>query len=96
MCGRYQRGGDKQRIAEAFNLGNVDGLAVDVPPDYNAAPGSMQPVIVWDEQFGARTLSMMFWKFLPPYVTDSQEGGRRHDSRPRRQTTEKPNVARIL
>jgi hypothetical protein len=29
----------------------------------------MQPVIVWDQQFGMRTLSM-FWKFLPPYVTD--------------------------
>jgi putative SOS response-associated peptidase YedK len=38
--------------------------------DYNASPGSTQPVIVWDEQFGTRTLSMMFWKFLPQYVTD--------------------------
>ena len=69
MCGRYQRRADKQRIAEAFQLGNVDGLAFEFAPDYNAAPGSMQPVIVWDEQFGMRTLSMMFWKFLPPYVT---------------------------
>jgi len=28
MCGRYQRRSDKQRIAEAFALGNVDGLAL--------------------------------------------------------------------
>ena len=73
MCGRYQRRADKQRIAEAFHLGNIDGLAVDVLPDYNASPGSMQPVIIWDEQFGMRTLSMMFWKFLPPYVTDPKK-----------------------
>jgi hypothetical protein len=33
----------------------------------------MRPVIVWDEQFGMRTLSMMFWKFLPPYVTDPKK-----------------------
>ena len=37
MCGRYQRRSDKQRIAEAFYLGNVDGLPLDFPPDYNAA-----------------------------------------------------------
>jgi putative SOS response-associated peptidase YedK len=73
MCGRYQRRADKQRIAEAFHLGNVDGLALELAPDYNASPGSIQPVIVWDDQFGMRTLSMMFWKFLPPYVTDPKK-----------------------
>lgn len=75
MCGRYQRRSDKQRLAAAFQLGDVDGLAVGLTPDHNAAPGSMQPVIFWDEQFGVRTLSMMFWKFLPPYVTDPKRVG---------------------
>jgi putative SOS response-associated peptidase YedK len=70
MCGRYQRHSDKQRIVEAFHLGNVDGLALEFPPDYNAAPQSFQPVIVWDRQFGTRSPHMMFWLFLPPYVTD--------------------------
>ena len=73
MCGRYQRRSDKQKIAEAFHLGNVDGLALDFPPDYNAAPQSTQPVIVWDETTGTRTLHMMFWRFLPPYVTDPKK-----------------------
>ena len=73
MCGRYQRRSDKQRIAEAFHLGNVDGLALDFPPDYNAAPQSTQPVMVWDEATGTRTLHMMFWRFLPPYVTDPKK-----------------------
>jgi putative SOS response-associated peptidase YedK len=73
MCGRYQRRADKQKIAEAFQLGNVDGLALEFAPDYNAAPQSMQPVIVWDEAGGMRVLQMMFWRFLPPFVTDPKK-----------------------
>lgn len=74
MCGRYQRRADKQRIAEAFALGDVHGLAltsdVDLAPNYNVAPQTMQPVIVWDQAAGTRVLHMMFWRFLPPFVTD--------------------------
>lgn len=73
MCGRYQRRSDKQRIAEAFALGNVDGLALELAPDYNVAPQTMQPVIVWDEELGMRTLQMMFWRFLPPFVSDPKK-----------------------
>ena len=63
----------KQRIAEAFQLGNVEGLALELTPDYNVAPQTMQPDIVWDEAFGTRTLHMMFWRFLPRYVTDPKQ-----------------------
>jgi putative SOS response-associated peptidase YedK len=73
MCGRYQRHTDKQKIVEAFHLGSVDGLALEFAPDYNAAPQSLQPVILWDKQFGARSLHMMFWCFLPPHVTDPKK-----------------------
>jgi putative SOS response-associated peptidase YedK len=73
MCGRYQRRSDKQKIAEAFHLGNVDGLALEFAPDYNAAPQSTQPVIIWDEAGGTRLLHMMFWRFLPPFVTDPKK-----------------------
>ena len=38
MFGCYQRRWDKQKIAEAFALGNVDGLALELTPDYNVAP----------------------------------------------------------
>ena len=54
-------------------LGNIDGLALELTPDYNVAPQTMQPVIMWDEQFGTRTLHMMFWRFLPRYVTDPKQ-----------------------
>jgi putative SOS response-associated peptidase YedK len=73
MCGRYQRRSNKQKIAEAFAPGNVDGLALELTPDYNVAPQTMQPVIVWDKDFGTRTLHMMFWRFLPLFVTDPKE-----------------------
>jgi putative SOS response-associated peptidase YedK len=73
MCGRYQRRSDKQKIAEAFHLGNVDGLALEFAPDYNAAPQSTQPVIVWDEAGGTRLIHMMFWRFLPPFVMDPKK-----------------------
>jgi putative SOS response-associated peptidase YedK len=73
VCGRYQRRSDKQKISEAFQLGNVDGLSLELAPDYNASPGTMQPVIVRDEAFGTRTLHMMFWKFLPPFVIDPKK-----------------------
>jgi putative SOS response-associated peptidase YedK len=73
VCGRYQRRSDKQKIAEAFALGNVDGLALELTPDYNVAPQTMQPVIIWDEPDGTRTLHMMFWRFLPLFVTDPRE-----------------------
>jgi len=73
MCGRYQRRSDKQKIAEAFQLGNVDGLYLELAPDYNVAPQTMQPVIMWDEEFGTRMLSMMFWRFLPPFVNDPKK-----------------------
>ena len=44
MCGRYYRRSDKQKIAEAFQLGKLpDGFVL--PPDYNVAPTTFQPVI---------------------------------------------------
>jgi putative SOS response-associated peptidase YedK len=56
MCGRYQRRADKQKIAESFELSDVDGLYLELAPDYNVAPQTMQPVVIWDDQYGSRTL----------------------------------------
>lgn len=73
MCGRYQCRSNKQRISEAFALGNVDGHNLELAPDYNVAPQTMQPVVIWEEEFGTRTLHLMFWRFLPRYVTDPKQ-----------------------
>jgi putative SOS response-associated peptidase YedK len=77
MCGRYQRRSDKQRIAEAFQLGALDELDLSVElnlaPNYNASPGTMQPVVIWDDDLGMRALRMMHWRFLPPFCTDPKK-----------------------
>jgi putative SOS response-associated peptidase YedK len=81
MCGRYQRRSDKRRIAEAFQLGTLDdpdlnvdpGVELGLAPNYNAAPGTMQPVVIWDEALGMHTLRMMHWRFLPPFCTDPKK-----------------------
>jgi hypothetical protein len=53
MCGRHQRRSDKQHIAEAFALGRVDGLALELTPDYNVAPQTMQPSVPIQPHFTA-------------------------------------------
>ncbi len=64
MCGRYGRRGDKQKIAEAFHIG-TPLEQVDLEPDQDAAPGSIQPVIHLN-QHGERDINLMRWGFKLP------------------------------
>src|SRR6516225_11490257 len=67
MCGRYYRRSDKQRIAEAFKLGKMpDGFVL--PPDYNVAPTSFQPVIREQRDARERELVMMRWGLVPNFA----------------------------
>jgi putative SOS response-associated peptidase YedK len=75
MCGRYQRRSDKQRIAEAFHLGNLDELTLEVAPSYNIAPTTRQPVIVADRETGNRTLAIMRWGLIPFWCKDLKKLG---------------------
>jgi hypothetical protein len=55
ICGRYYRRSDKQRIAEAFKLGRLpEGF--ELPPDWNIAPSTNQPVIRSDPETGEREM----------------------------------------
>jgi putative SOS response-associated peptidase YedK len=61
VCGRNERRGDKQKIAEAFHTkGGLD--EVDFGEDLDCAPGSIQPV-VWMNEKGERALGLMRWGF---------------------------------
>ena len=63
MCGRYGRRGDKQKIAEAFHVGA--GLEeVDFGETFDAAPGSLQPVVT--KKNDERGLAIMRWGFKLP------------------------------
>jgi putative SOS response-associated peptidase YedK len=67
MCGRYVRRSDKQRIAEAFRVGKLpDGFIL--PPDYNIAPSTFQPVIRLNRDTGERELVMMRWGLIPHFA----------------------------
>ncbi len=51
MCGRYLRRSDKQRIAEAFRLKQLpEGFVL--PPDFNIAPSTFQPINLHDGSIG--------------------------------------------
>jgi putative SOS response-associated peptidase YedK len=67
MCGRYYRRSDKQRIAEAFKLWKLPDDFV-LPPDFNVAPSTFQPVIRDNRETGDRELEMMRWGLLPYFA----------------------------
>jgi putative SOS response-associated peptidase YedK len=72
MCGRYYRRSDKQKIAEAFQLGKLpDGFVL--PPDYNVAPTTFQPVIRYTRETGERELVMMRWGMIPNFAKSIAE-----------------------
>ncbi len=64
MCGRYRRRSDKQRIAEAFEVGKgLEDLYLEAEDEI--APGSMQPVVM-EHADGTRQMEMMRWGFKLP------------------------------
>ncbi|MGH9562013.1 MAG: SOS response-associated peptidase, partial [Terracidiphilus sp.] len=64
MCGRYRRRSDKQRIAEAFEVGiSLEELYIE--PEEDIAPGSTQPVVLTNDA-GAREIVTMRWGFKLP------------------------------
>lgn len=67
MCGRYYRRSDKQRIAEAFKLGRLPDDFV-LPPDFNVAPSTFQPIIRANRETGERELELMRWGLLPYFA----------------------------
>lgn len=68
MCGRYYRRSDKQRLAEAFRLGDLPDDFVLPEWDYNVAPTTFQPVIREHRETHERELVLMRWG-LVPYFT---------------------------
>ena len=73
MCGRYLRRADKQRIAEAFRLGELPEGFVLPEWDYNVAPTTFQPVIRNARETGRRELVLMRWGLVPTFATSLAE-----------------------
>jgi len=65
MCGRYRRKSDKQRIADAFEVSA--GLdEIDLAPEDDIAPGSVQPVVSITPE-GERRIELMRWGLKLPH-----------------------------
>jgi putative SOS response-associated peptidase YedK len=64
MCGRYNRRSDKQRIAEVFQVG-VGLEELYLAPEDDIAPGSVQPIVLTNQD-GEHELEMMRWGFKLP------------------------------
>lgn len=64
MCGRHARGGDKQRIAEAFHVKDVPDFALP-DADYNVAPTTFQPIIRESRNTGEREMVLARWRLVP-------------------------------
>jgi putative SOS response-associated peptidase YedK len=64
MCGRYRRKSDKQCIANAFEVSaGLDDI--DLAPEDDIAPGSVQPVVSVTPE-GERRIELMRWGFKLP------------------------------
>ncbi|MGA7342888.1 MAG: SOS response-associated peptidase [Terracidiphilus sp.] len=68
MCGRYYRRSDKQRIAEAYRLGEIPFDLVMPDWDFNVAPTTFQPVIRLSRDAAGREMVLMRWGLIPFYT----------------------------
>ena len=64
MCGRYRRKSDKNRIADTFEV-SVGLDEIDLAPEDDIAPGSVQPVVSINSD-GERQIELMRWGFKLP------------------------------
>nr|WP_260738192.1 SOS response-associated peptidase [Edaphobacter lichenicola] len=73
MCGRYERHSDEQKIADAFKIGKLPP-DFEVPPGYNVAPQTFQPVVRLNRETGERELTLMRWGLVLYWAKDSKVG----------------------
>ena len=67
MCGPYLRRSDKQRIAEAFRVGELPE-EFSLPLDNNIAPTTFQPVIRETRESSDRKMVLLRWGLIPYFA----------------------------
>src|SRR5215469_6769137 len=74
MCGRYGRRSDKQRIAQAFHVNSKNVFEEDLPPSFNVAPQTFQPIVRLSRETGERELVPLRWGLVPFWSKDGKAG----------------------
>ena len=67
MCGRYAISKAPEEILKWFRVG---GVAPNLPPHYNAAPGQELPVVRRHPASGERVLHSIRWGLIPHWTKD--------------------------
>ncbi len=67
MCGRYTLYSDKKAIEVQFDVAIADDDLIQ--PDYNAAPGTVRPVVLTQGTHD-RVAGALKWGLVPPFVKD--------------------------
>lgn len=88
MCGRYLRRSDKQCIADAFRLGQVPEHFI-LPPDFNVARSTFQPVIRLNRDSGQREMVRMRWGLVPYFAKSLADGRSSPQSMPKQRRCKK-------
>jgi putative SOS response-associated peptidase YedK len=78
MCGRYGRRADKQRIAAAMQAG-YSNVFDEIPPSFNVAPQTSQPVVRLSRDSGEREIALMVG--LDSVVGERRQNRFQHDQR---------------
>jgi putative SOS response-associated peptidase YedK len=65
MCARYVRSLNPEGIIEEFNDLRLPAVHFPLPPSYNVAPQTTQPVIRVGPESGRPELSLMIWGLVP-------------------------------
>jgi putative SOS response-associated peptidase YedK len=69
MCGRYLTTAQKQEIAKRFKVGTYV-FEDPLPPNFNVAPQTFQPVIRQQRDSTEREMVLMRWGLVPFFVRD--------------------------
>ena len=67
MCGRYYNKRKKQKIAEKLNASKV--FADPLPPNYNIAPSTFQPIVRQQRDSDEREMVLARWGMIPFFAT---------------------------
>src|SRR6201993_1664505 len=73
MCGRVRLSSDVSEIKRVFSI-PPHRPTPNFPPNWNAAPTDLLPVVRYDRRAGERSLDLLRWGLIPHWAKDLNVG----------------------